>query len=142
MEISGDYDNKTLAIVFFSLPLLGSWHRCIDELLMIQKTCQEVNIWLQNGDPVDLVRLAIDTLITEYPILKRHLGAKADIVHGKQFAIKNDARTGEDADENMSCGTWTRFYLRRRRGDQLISSSIMSQPCLTLDCLFTRATVY
>ena len=43
-------------------------------------------IWLQNGDPIkesiDLVRSALDTLITDYPILK---SANTDIAHDKHF---------------------------------------------------------
>ena len=141
-------------------------YRRIDELLVILKTCHEVSIWLQNGDPIkvplNLVRSAFDILITDYPILERHLGANSDIVHDKHFenavvkvqrndersltasektaivAFKNDASTNDDADENLS-------YMERVLSTKKAKTSIyrsfnhVSATSNTVERLFSRA---
>ena len=55
------------------------------ELMAILEECKEVSIWLQNKDPLKVslwkAREMFDELIAEYPTLKSHLAANADIVH-------------------------------------------------------------
>ena len=61
----------------------------IQELTEKLKNCEEASVFLQQQDPVkvslELVRAAFDTLIADYPFMKRYLSSTADIVHDKAF---------------------------------------------------------
>ena len=66
--------------------------------LDILKNCEEVSKFLQNEDSVkaslDMVRTAFDTLIADYPIMKKYLAANAEIIQDKHE--KSDEEAEED----------------------------------------------
>ena len=64
-------------------------YRRMEEFMTVLNNCQEVSMWLQQEDalkvPLELVRTTFDSLMHDYPVMKRHLSPASDIVHDKHF---------------------------------------------------------
>lgn len=89
----------------------------IEELLEKLKNIEEVSKFLQHEDTTKVnlaqVRAAFDTLISDYPIMKHHLAAGADIIYDKNFdsAVVKVQRGNESALTTAEKATIARYKL-------------------------------